>query len=147
MLPLIRGGASSAECLSRRGRASSAQPLDITMVPGIANQIRDVYMVFSDYTSHGHRQLHSHRPRQGPQRQRGLELHHDLRRQGWLLTRGYSSPTSCLQFQLSSQCSNWSTYFFLPFVHHILAHCSGSHCWQATQLVGLWVTSSIAVAW
>lgn len=36
--------------------------------------------------------LHSHRPKQGPQWQHWLWLHHSFSWQGWLLTTGYSSP-------------------------------------------------------
>jgi hypothetical protein len=80
-----------------RAGVSSAQSLDINMVPG-GSQTRDVLMTFGGNVIHryGHRPLllHDHGPRHGLQWQHWPVLQHGVR-------SGYSPPPLHLQFCLS----------------------------------------------
>lgn len=125
-----------------RGRASSVPSLDIHVSPGgypdqgypCALEWKYVpHMYDIDTDSYCYIVMDSD---MGPQPQHPLGLHHGLRWEGWSLTAGYYSPSSCLQFLLPSQCSICSTSPSLPSVY-ILVHCSGSHCRRAIWLAGV----------
>lgn len=89
--------------------------------------------------------LHGHGPRHGPQQHHRLRLHHGLRRQERLLTAGYCSPPLCLRFTSLQTALATLASFSLPSVHCILAHHSGSRCWQAMRLAGFWLFSTHTV--
>lgn len=115
-----------------RGRAGSVQSLNIPMWSQSVAQPRYISMFSSDNMNlrqrHQPLPVSSHGPRRDPQWQLGLEHHYSPRLWSWSLTTGSSSLLSSLQFRHSSSCSNCSSSLFLPFVHHIIAHFSGSCC-------------------
>lgn len=99
-----------------RSEASSAQSLDIRMLPGSNT---DGCLAF------GHNRLlllKDHRPRHGPWWQHGSGPHHGLRWHHCLLKSDCSSLPLSLQMHLSSLCTHTSTSLSLPLLHLSLTH-------------------------
>jgi hypothetical protein len=117
---------------SARGRATSAQPLDISMAPGSSPDQGWTQMAFDNNMGQGHQRrpllLHGHRPKHGPRSSRGyhftvasgvsIATHTRL----FLTTLLLPVPTP---FTVHTPiCSFFSP--FSPIFHHTLAHLSGS---------------------
>lgn len=62
---------------------------------------------------------------------------------GWPLTTGYSSSHPQVSSSIFLHSSQTALLLSLSSDHHILAHCDGSHCRLATQLVGLHAEASV----
>lgn len=60
----------------------------------------------------------------------------------WVLTTGYSSPSSSLQFHvfIKRKLLHFTLSFSLQSVHHMLTHCASSFCRLDTWLMDSWVT-------
>lgn len=117
----------SPMCCSQQRAGPSLFCLETLTLSQMRVQTGNVCMVFGDNMSHRHRYrpllLYGHGPRHRPQQPHGPGPHHGLGWQRRPLTSGCFSPSSHLQFYLSSQSSN--CFHFSTNAAHILAHHSG----------------------
>ena len=122
-----KGGAALSSSTAGEGWGPLCTALKHQTGPGGSSDYGlDIHMTFGGYMGHRHQHrpllLQDHGPRCGPQWQHRLGPHHGLRWQHRLLTTSCSSPSSCLQFLLSSQCTRHSASLSLLALYHTFAH-------------------------